>query len=185
MINEIQKDAETRMKKSLDALRQEFSKIRTGRAHTSLLDHIRVPYYGDDVPLSQVASVSIAEARMLAVTPWEKNMVPVVEKALAASDLGINPSTNGGVIRIVLPPLTEERRRDLVKVVRAEAEAARVAIRNIRRDANGDFKSLLKDKEITEDDERRAEDAMQKLTDKYTGEADQMLAEKETELMAI
>ncbi len=185
MINEIQKDAETRMGKSLDSLRQEFSKIRTGRAHTSLLDHIKVPYYGDDVPLSQVASVTIAEARMLAVTPWEKPMVPVVEKAIASSDLGVNPSTSGSVIRIVLPPLTEERRRDLVKVVRAEAEAARVAIRNIRRDANSDFKSLLKEKEITEDDERRAEESMQKLTDKYISEADQMLAEKETELMAI
>jgi len=149
MINEIQKDAETRMKKSLDSLHQDFSKIRTGRAHTSLLDHIKVPYYGDDVPLSQVASVTIAEARMLAVTPWEKPMVPVVEKALASSDLGINPSTSGSVIRIVLPPLTEERRRDLVKVVRAEAEGARVAVRNIRRDANGDVKSLLKEKEIT------------------------------------
>jgi len=185
MINEIQKDAETRMGKSLDSLRQEFSKIRTGRAHTSLLDHIRVPYYGDDVPLSQVASVTIAEARMLAVTPWEKPMVPVVEKAIASSDLGVNPSTSGSVIRIVLPPLTEERRRDLVKVVRSEAEAARVAIRNIRRDANSDFKSLLKEKDITEDDERRAEESMQKLTDKYIAEADKMLAEKETELMAI
>ena len=185
MINEIQKDAESRMGKSLDSLRQDFSKIRTGRAHTSLLDHIKVPYYGDEVPLSQVASVTIAEARMLAVTPWEKPMVPVVEKAIVSSDLGVNPSTSGGVIRIVLPPLTEERRRDLVKVVRSEAESARVAIRNIRRDANGDFKSLLKEKEITEDDERRAEDSMQKLTDKYIAEVDQMLADKETELMAI
>ncbi len=185
MIDEIRKDAEQRMGKSIESLRQAFSKIRTGRAHTSLLDHIRVPYYGDEVPLSQVANVSVAEARMLTVTPWEKSMVPVVEKALAASDLGINPSTSGAVIRVVLPPLTEERRKDLVKVVRAEAEGARVAIRNIRRDAMNDFKALLKEKEISEDEERRAQEQMQKLTDRYVGKVDELLAEKEKDLMAI
>ncbi len=185
MIDEIRKDAEQRMGKSLESLRQAFSKIRTGRAHTSLLDHIRVPYYGDEVPLTQVANVSVGDARTLTVTPWEKNMVPVVEKALASSDLGINPSTSGAVIRVILPPLTEERRRDLVKVVRAEAEGARVAIRNIRRDAMNDFKSLLKEKAISEDEERRAQELIQKLTDRFVHEVDELLAEKEADLMAI
>ncbi len=185
MLNEIRQDAEKRMGKTAENLAQAFSKIRTGRAHTSLLDHIRVPYYGDEVPLSQVANVSVAEARMLTVTPWEKNLVPVVEKALQSSDLGINPSTSGNVIRVILPPLTEERRRDLVKVVRAEAEGARVAIRNIRRDAISDFKSLLKEKEISEDEAHRAEEDMQKLTDRYIETIDDKLADKEKDLMAI
>ncbi|MFQ5487304.1 MAG: ribosome recycling factor, partial [Gammaproteobacteria bacterium] len=167
MIEDIKKDAETRMGKSIAALQQEFAKIRTGRAHPSLLDHIKVPYYGDEVPLNQVANVAVGDSRTLTVTPWEKNMVPVVEKAITSSDLGLNPSTAGNVIRVNLPPLTEERRREMTKVVRAEAEAARVAVRNIRRDANSDIKALLKEKEITEDDERRAEEAIQKMTDKF------------------
>lgn len=185
MIEDIKKDAETRMGKSVEALRHEFSKVRTGRAHTSLLDHVRVPYYGSEVPLNQVANVSVADARMLTVTPWEKNMVPAVEKAIASSDLGLNPSTSGGVIRVVLPPLTEERRRDMVRVVRSEAEAARVAIRNIRRDANADIKELLKEKEITEDEERRAQDEIQKLTDRYIALVDKLLADKEADLMEV
>ncbi len=185
MLKEIRQDAEKRMGKTLENLAQAFSKIRTGRAHTSLLDHIRVPYYGDQVPLSQVANVVVADARMLSVTPWEKNLVPVVEKALQSSDLGINPSTSGNVIRVILPPLTEERRRDLVKVVRAEAEGARVAIRNIRRDAISDFKSLLKEKEISEDEERHAQEETQKLTDRFIKSVDDKLTEKEEDLMAI
>ena len=159
--------------------------MRTGRAHASLLDHIKVDYYGSDVPLSQVANIAVSEARTLTITPWEKPMVPVVEKAIMTSDLGLNPSTSGQVIRVNLPPLTEERRRDMIKVVRAEAEAGRVAIRNIRRDANGDFKDLLKEKEITEDEERGAEDAVQKLTDKYIAEVDALLQQKEQDLMEI
>jgi ribosome recycling factor len=185
MIEDIKKDASARMKKSIESLRQEFSRMRTGRANTSLLDHIKVPYYGNDVPLSQTASVSISDARTLTITPWEKNMVPVVEKAIMTSDLGLNPSTAGSVIRVTIPPLTEERRRDMIKVVRAEAEGARVAIRNIRRDANNDCKELLKEKEITEDLEHRAEDDIQKLTDKYIAEVDELLSAKEADLMEI
>lgn len=185
MIEDIKKDAETRMGKSIAALQQEFAKIRTGRAHPSLLDHIKVPYYGDEVPLNQVANVAVGDSRTLTVTPWEKNMVPVVEKAITSSDLGLNPSTAGNVIRVNLPPLTEERRREMTKVVRAEAEAARVAVRNIRRDANSDIKALLKEKEITEDDERRAEEAIQKMTDKFIAEVEKLLTEKEAELMEI
>ena len=185
MLNDILKDAEERMAKSVVSLKQAFSKVRTGRAHASLLDHIKVDYYGSDVPLSQVANIAVAEARTLTITPWEKPMVPVVEKAIMTSDLGLNPSTSGQVIRVNLPPLTEERRKDLIKVVRGEAEAGRVAIRNIRRDANGDFKDLLKEKEITEDEERGAEDAVQKLTDKYIAEVDALLQQKEQDLMEI
>ncbi len=185
MITDIRKDAESRMRKSIDSLKQEFSKVRTGRAHTSLLDHIRVSYYGNEVPLSQVATVAAADARMLTVTPWEKAMVQAVEKAITTSNLGLNPSTSGSVIRVVLPPLTEERRRDFVKVVRGEAEAARVAIRNVRRDANTDLKDLLKEKEITEDEERRGQEEIQTLTDKYVAEAEKLLQEKEAELMEV
>jgi ribosome recycling factor len=185
MLNDILKDAEERMAKSVASLKQAFSKVRTGRAHASLLDHIKVDYYGSDVPLSQVANIAVSEARTLTITPWEKPMVPVVEKAIMTSDLGLNPSTSGQVIRVNLPPLTEERRRDMIKVVRAEAEAGRVAVRNIRRDANGDFKDLLKEKEITEDEERGAEDAVQKLTDKYIAEVDALLQQKEQDLMEI
>lgn len=185
MIEDIKKDAASRMAKSVENLKQELTKLRTGRAHTSLLDHIRVNYYGSDVPLNQVASVSVADPRTLVVSPWEKNLVPVVEKAILNSDLGLNPTTAGTVIRIPLPPLTEERRRDMVKVVRNEGEGGRVAIRNIRRDANSDLKALLKEKEITEDEERRAQDDIQKLTDKYIAEVDKLLEAKEAELMEI
>lgn len=185
MLNDILKDAEERMVKSVASLKQAFSKVRTGRAHASLLDHIKVEYYGNDVPLSQVANIAVAEARTLTITPWEKPMVPVVEKAIMTSDLGLNPSTSGQVIRVNLPPLTEERRKDMIKVVRSEAEAGRVAIRNIRRDANSDCKDLLKEKEITEDEERGAEDAVQKLTDKYIAEVDALLQQKEEDLMEI
>ena len=185
MLEEILKDAAQRMGKSIDALKQAFSKVRTGRAHASLLDHIKVDYYGSDVPLTQVANVSASDARTLTITPWEKPMVTVVEKAIMTSDLGLNPSTSGNVIRVNLPPLTEERRKDMIKVVRAEAEAGRVAVRNIRRDANSDFKDLLKEKEITEDEERGAEDRVQKLTDQYVAEIDKLLQQKEQDLMEI
>ena len=185
MINDIKKDAEARMKKSIDALRQELKKLRTGRAHTSLLDHITVEYYGSQVPLSQVANISVDDPRTLAVSPWEKPMVSVIEKAIMNSDLGLNPNTSGDLIRVPLPPLTEERRRDMIKLVKSEGEKGKVAIRNIRRDANGDIKALLKEKEISEDDERRAEDDIQKLTDKYIAEVDKVLEEKEKDLMEI
>lgn len=185
MIEDIKKDTASRMAKSVENLKQELTKLRTGRAHTSLLDHIRVNYYGSEVPLNQAASVSVADPRTLVVSPWEKNMIPAVEKAILNSDLGLNPATAGTVIRIPLPPLTEERRRDMVKLVRHEGEGARVAIRNIRRDANADLKALLKEKEITEDEERRAQDDIQKLTDKYVAEVDKVLEVKEAELMEI
>lgn len=185
MIDDIMKDAEIRMNKSIEALKSEMSKIRTGRAHTSLLDQITVSYYGTDTPLNQVANVTIEDARTLAVTPWEKNMVQDIEKAIMSSDLGLNPATSGLTIRIPLPPLTEERRKDMVKLVRNEAEAGRVAIRNIRRDANSDFKTLLKEKDISEDDERRAEELIQKLTDKKIAEIEKILEAKEADLMSV
>lgn len=185
MIQDIKQDAVKRMEKSVEAFKAELSRIRTGRAHTSLLDHITVEYYGSEVPLSQVANISVEDSRTLAVQPWERQMVSVVEKAIMTSDLGLNPATAGQTIRVPLPPLTEERRRDLVKVVRQEAENGRVAIRNIRRDVLGDLKDLLKEKEISEDDERRAQDEVQKLTDKYVAEVDRLLAAKEQELLEI
>jgi len=185
MIEDIKKDAAERMAKSVETLRHELTKLRTGRAHTSLLDHLRVNYYGSEVPLGQVANVNVADPRTLTVSPWEKNMVGPIEKAILESDLGLNPATSGTLIRIPLPPLTEERRRDLVKVVKHEGEQAKVAIRNIRRDANSDIKDLLKEKEITEDQERRAEDEIQKLTDKYVADVDGVLAGKEKELMEV
>jgi ribosome recycling factor len=185
MINDLKKEAASRMAKSVESLKHELIKLRTGRAHTSLLDHITVNYYGSEVPLKQVASITVGDSRTLVVSPWEKNMVSAVEKAILASDLGLNPVTAGTVMRIPLPPLTEERRRDLVKVVRHEGEGARVAIRNIRRDANTLLKELLKEKEITEDAERRAQDDIQKLTDKYIGEIEKVLETKEAELMEI
>jgi len=185
MIEDIKKDATARMAKSIDSLKHELVKLRTGRAHTSLLDHITVSYYGSETPLNQVASITIGDARTLVVTPWEKNLVPAIEKAILASDLGLNPVTSGTVIRIPLPPLTEERRRDLIKLVRQEGENTRVAVRNIRREANADLKELLKEKDITEDEERRAQEAVQKLTDKYIGEVDKVLATKEAELLEI
>jgi ribosome recycling factor len=185
MIEDIKKDASERMKKSVAALSTTMAKIRAGRAHTSLLDHLHVPYYGSDVPLSQVANVGVEDSRTLTVTPWEKDMVSVVEKAIMTSDLGVNPMSAGMTIRIPIPPLTEERRRDLVKVAKAEAENARVAVRNIRRDANSTLKELLKEKEISEDEQRGAEEDVQKLTDATIKEIDQVLAEKETDLMEV
>lgn len=185
MLDELKKDAESRMKKSIESFKGELTKIRTGRAHPSLLEHLTVEYYGSDVPLSQVANISVGDARTLTVTPWEKPMVPVVEKAIINSDMGLNPATAGEVIRVPLPPLTEERRKDLIKVVRKEGEATKVAIRNIRRDVLGDVKSLLKDKEITEDEDRAAQDDVQKVTDKYVAEVDKLLVEKEKDLMEI
>ncbi|MBD3608933.1 MAG: ribosome recycling factor, partial [Gammaproteobacteria bacterium] len=179
------KEAESRMGKSFESLKQELKKLRTGRSHPSLLDHITVDYYGTDTPLNQVANISIDDPRTLAVVPWEKTMVQPVEKAIMNSDLGLNPATAGEVIRVPLPPLTEERRKDMIKLVKAEGEKGKVAIRNIRRDANGDFKDLLKDKEISEDEAHGAEDDMQKLTDKYVAEVDKVLAEKEKDLMEI
>ena len=185
MINDIKKDAESRMKKSVEALHSNFNKIRTGRAHPSILDAVTVDYYGSQVPLSQVASVNVEDARTLAVAPWEQGMVPKVEKAIMTSDLGLNPSSAGNVIRVPMPMLTEETRKGYIKQARSEAENARVAVRNVRRDANGDFKSLLKDKEITEDDQRQGEDEIQKLTDKYIAEIDKALAAKEQDLMQV
>jgi ribosome recycling factor len=185
MINEVKKDAETRMKKSLDSLRTGLTKIRTGRAHPSLLDSISVEYYGSEVPLSQVANVSVLDSRTLSLQPWEKPMVKVIEKAIMKSDLGLNPATTGELIRIPLPPLTEERRKDLIKVVRNEGEGTKVAMRNIRRDANSTLKDLEKEKEISEDEERKTQEIIQKITDKYTREVDQLLQGKEKELMEI
>ncbi|HEC16250.1 MAG TPA: ribosome recycling factor [Sedimenticola sp.] len=185
MIDDIKKDAATRMGKSVEALGHELAKVRTGRAHPSLLDHVRVSYYGSEVPLSQVANINVEDARTLTITPWEQNMVGPVEKAILNSDLGLNPNSAGNVIRVPLPPLTEERRKDLIRVVRQEAEQARVAIRNIRRDANHDLKNLVKEKLISEDDERRGEEIIQKLTDQHIKEVDGLLEEKEADLMAI
>jgi ribosome recycling factor len=185
VLDDIKKDAAERMAKSVTSLQQELTKIRTGRAHTSLLDHITVEYYGSQVPLNQVSNVGVEDSRTLTVTPWEKEMVKVIEKAILNSDLGLNPATAGTVIRVPLPPLTEERRRDLIKVVRHEAEGGRIAVRNIRRDAIHDIKELLKEKMIGEDDEHRAEDDIQTITDKHVAEIDKILADKESELMEI
>ncbi|PQJ95365.1 ribosome recycling factor [Chromatium okenii] len=185
MIEDIKKDAALRMGKSIEALTHELAKIRTGRAHPSLLDHIMVSYYGSEMPIRQVANVNAEDARTLAVVPWEKNMVQAIEKAIMQSDLGLNPNTAGTVIRVPLPALTEERRRDLIKVARHEAEQTRVAIRNIRRDANHDLKELVKDKMISEDDERRGQENVQKLTDQSIKDVDAVLADKEQDLMSI
>ena len=185
MINEIREDAEERMLKSVQSLVGNFKKIRTGRAHPSILDTVRVSYYGGDVPLSQVANISVEDARTLSITPWERPMVPDIEKAIMKSDLGLNPSTAGTVIRVPMPALTEETRKGFIRQARQEAEAARIAIRNIRRDANHDVKELLKEKEITEDDERRSQDAIQKLTDKCVAEVEAHLQKKEADLMEI
>jgi len=185
MIDDIKADASTRMGKSVESFKHELGKIRTGRAHASLLDQVSVEYYGSPVPINQVANVISEDSRTLLVTPWEKDMVKAVEKAILTSDLGLNPSTAGTAIRVPMPPLTEERRRDLVKVVKGEAENGKIAIRNIRRDANNDLKELLKEKEISEDDERRGQDIIQKLTDKYIEEVDKLLAVKEQELMEV
>lgn len=185
MVNDIKKNADQKMQKSLDALRSDLSKIRTGRAHTGLLDHVMVEYYGSMVAVNQVANVNLGDARTINVQPYEKNMVGKIEKAIRDSDLGLNPATNGDLIRVPMPMLTEERRRDLAKVVRTEGENAKVAVRNVRRDANDALKKLLKDKEISEDDERRAQDEIQKLTDRYVAEVDKMLQTKEAEIMAV
>jgi len=185
MINDIQKDAESRMQKSIESVKNELSKIRTGRAHPSLLNHVTVEYYGSEVPIGQVANIAVEDSRTLTVTPWEKPMVQAVEKAIMTSDLGLNPATAGTVIRVPMPPLTEERRRDLTKVVKQEGEQGKVAIRNIRRDANSDIKSLLKDKDISEDEARGGEEAIQKLTDKYIAEVDKLVEAKEQDLLSI
>lgn len=185
MLDDIRKDAKSRMAKSVESLRQDLTKLRTGRAHTSLLDHITVEYYGSEVPLNQVANVNVEDSRTLTVTPWEKNMVQPIEKAIRTSDLGLNPASAGTVIRVPLPPLTEERRRDMTRVVRQEAEGGRVAIRNVRRDVLGDIKDLLKEKMIGEDEERRAQDEIQSITDKYIAEIDRVLADKERDLMEV
>ena len=185
MINDIIKDSKVRMEKSVEALKGQLTKVRTGRAHPSLLDGIMVSYYGADTPLRQVGNVSIEDARTLAITVSDKSLTAAVEKAIMASDLGLNPMSAGTVIRVPLPPLTEERRKSLVKLVRNEAEGGRVAVRNIRRDANADLKSLQKDKEISEDDERRATDEIQKITDSFIKRIDEVLAEKEKELMEV
>jgi len=185
MINEIIKDADSRMQKSVDSLKGELVKIRTGRAHPSLLEHIMVDYYGSDTPLSQVASIGVEDARTLTITPWERPMVQAIEKAIMKSDLGLNPNSAGAVIRVPMPQLTEERRRDLVKVVRNEGENGKIAIRNIRRDANSDFKSLEKEKEISEDEEHQAQANIQELTDKFVKEIDIIVSVKEEDLMKV
>jgi ribosome recycling factor len=185
MIADVKKSAEQKMQKSVEALKTDLGKVRTGRAHTGLLDHITVDYYGNPTPLNQVANVTLIDSRTIGVSPWEKRMVQQIEKAIRDSDLGLNPATVGEVVRVPMPALTEERRKDLIKVVRGETENARVAIRNIRRDANHHLKELLKDKKISEDDDRRGQDDIQKLTDRYIGEVDKLLQVKEADLMAV
>jgi ribosome recycling factor len=183
MINDVKQDAEKRMKKSVESLQHEMTKIRTGRANASFLDHVQVDYYGNITPLNQVASVTSSDARTLVVTPWDKSMVAAVEKAILNSDLGLNPATAGTAIRVPMPALTEERRKEMIKVVRGEAEQGRVSIRNVRRDANNQLKELVKEKKISEDDERRATELVQKLTDKYIADVDSVLADKEKDLL--
>ncbi|HEX9277374.1 MAG TPA: ribosome recycling factor [Casimicrobiaceae bacterium] len=185
MIAELKKSAEQKMQKTVDALKHDYQKVRTGRAHTGLLDHIQVDYYGSMMPINQVANVTLADARTIAVQPWEKKMVQVVEKAIRDSDLGLNPATSGDLIRVPMPPLTEDRRKELIKVVRHEAENARIAVRNIRRDTNEHLKKLLKDHEVSEDDERHAQVDVQKLTDRYITEIDKVLQGKEADLLAV
>jgi len=185
VIDDLKKDAEERMKKAVESVSKAFARIRTGRAHPSILDDVRVEYYGQETPLQQVANVNVEDARTLSISPWEKSMVPIIEKAIMKSDLGLNPSTSGEVVRVPLPALTEDSRKEYVRHARNEAENGRVAVRNVRRDVNSDIKELLKEKEITEDDERRANDEIQKITDKYTAQIDEMLKSKESDLMAI
>lgn len=184
-MSKVIKDAEVRMRKSIDSFKSEIAKLRTGRAHPSILDHIRVDYYGTEMPLSKVANINASDARTLTITPWEKNMVSLIEKAILNSDLGLNPATAGTVIRVPMPPLTEERRKELIKVVRNEAESAKVGIRNTRRDANAVLKESLKNKEVTEDEERRLADEIQKLTNKFVAEVDQLTSTKEADLLAV
>jgi ribosome recycling factor len=183
MINDIKKDAEQRMQRGIEALKEEMRRLRTGRAHAGLLEQVSVEYYGTTVPVKQTANITVEDARTLVVTPWEKQMVGAVEKAILNSGLGLNPVTAGTVIRVPLPPMTEERRKDLVKVVRSQAEAGRVSVRGVRRDALGDLKDLFKEKLIAEDDERRGEDEIQKLTDRYVAQIDALLKDKEAEIM--
>ena len=182
---EVKKEAEQKMQKSVETLKTDLGKVRTGRAHTGLLDHIQVDYYGTPMPINQVANVNLADARTITVQPWEKKMVPVVEKAIRDSELGLNPAAQGDIIRVPMPALTEERRKELIKVVRHEAENARVAIRNVRRDANAHLKEMLKKHQVAEDDEHRAQDDVQKLTDRYVAEVDKLLQAKEKDLMAV
>ncbi|CAG2140702.1 Ribosome-recycling factor [compost metagenome] len=184
-VADTKKSAEQKMQKSIEAFRADLAKIRTGRAHTGLLDHVQVDYYGSMVPISQVANVGLADARTISVQPWEKKMVSAVEKAIRDADLGLNPATMGETIRVPMPALTEERRKELTKVVKGEAEGAKVAVRNLRRDAMEQFKKLVKDKTISEDDERRGQDEVQKLTDKFVAEIDKLVAEKEKEIMTV
>lgn len=184
-VADIKKSAEQKMQKTIEAFKADLAKIRTGRAHTGLLDHVQVEYYGSPVPISQVANIGLADARTITVQPWEKKMVGAVEKAIRDADLGLNPATMGEVIRVPMPPLTEERRRELTKVVKGEGESAKVAVRNLRRDANEQFKKLVKDKSISEDDERRGQDEVQKLTDKFVAEIDKLVAEKDKEIMTV
>jgi len=185
MIEDVKKSAEHKMQKSLEALKVDLGKVRTGRAHTGILDHVMVDYYGSPVPISQVANINLTDSRTIGVTPWEKKMVGAVEKAIRDSDLGLNPSSQGDLIRVPMPPLTEERRKELIKVVKHEAEDAKVAVRNVRRDANANLKDMVKDKAISEDDERRGQDEIQKLTDHYIAEIDKTLQTKEADLMAV
>src|SRR4051794_26122223 len=185
MISDVRNSAEQKMARSIETLKADLAKVRTGRAHTGLLDHIHVDYYGSSIPLSQAANITLADPRTIGVQPWEKKMIPVVEKAIRDADLGLNPATSGEMIRVPMPALTEERRRDLIKLVHKEAEAGKIAVRNIRRDANEHLKKLLKDKACSEDDERHAQQDVQKLTDRYIGEIDKVLHAKEADLMAI
>ncbi len=185
MVAEVKKNAEHKMAKSLETLKSDFGKVRTGRAHTGILEHVMVEYYGNPTPINQVANLTLVDARTIGVQPYEKSLVAAVEKAIRDAGLGLNPATQGSVIRVPMPPLTEERRRDLTKVVRGEAENAKVAVRNVRRDANEQLKKLVKDKSISEDDERRAQDEIQKLTDRFVAEIDKALQAKEADLMAV
>jgi ribosome recycling factor len=185
IVAELKKTAEHKMQKSIEALKADLGKVRTGRAHTGLLDHVMVDYYGNPTPINQVANVTLIDARTIGVQPWEKGMGPKIEKAIRESDLGLNPAAQGDLLRIPMPMLTEERRRDLIKVVKHEGENAKVAIRNLRRDANNHLKDALKKHEIPEDEERRAQDDVQKLTDRYVAEVDKLLADKEKDLMAV
>jgi len=185
MIADVKKTAEQKMQKSLEALKADLGKVRTGRAHIGILDHVAVDYYGTQMPLNQVANLTLIDARTIGISPWEKKMGPVIEKAIRDSDLGLNPSAQGDLIRVPMPALTEERRRELTKVVKGEGENAKVAVRNLRRDANHHLKDLLKQKAVSEDDERRAQDDIQKLTDRFIAEIDKLLAAKESDLMAV
>lgn len=184
-MHKVIKDAETRMRKSIDSFKADIAKLRTGRATPSILDHIRIDYYGTEMPINQVANINVSDARTLTISPWEKSMVPLIEKAIHNSDLGLNPATSGDLIRVPMPALNEERRKELIKMVRTEAENSRVSIRSARRDANAELKELLKAKLMTEDEERRLADDVQKITDKFVAEVDQLTAAKETDLMAI